>query len=70
MTASFLGATKTQGHDPVEDTLVDAEIDTVPAPVPPRQSALGRVLLGASLVLIAFNLRPVFQRIGIASGNP
>ncbi|NWJ25746.1 MFS transporter [Rhizobium sp. RM] len=61
MTASFLGATKTQGHDPVEDTLVDAEIDTVPAPVPPRQSALGRVLLGASLVLIAFNLRPVFS---------
>ena len=45
-----------------EEQLIDAEVDSVPAPradVPP--SAFGRFLLGASLVLIAFNLRPVFS---------
>lgn len=45
----------------VEETLVDAEIDAVPAPVIPKPGAIGRMLLGASLVLIAFNLRPVFS---------
>lgn len=47
--------------DPVEETLVDAEIDTVPVPAPPQLGTFGRVALGASLVLIAFNLRPVFS---------
>jgi MFS transporter, CP family, cyanate transporter len=45
----------------VEETLVDAEVDTVPVPAPPQMGKLGRVFLGASLVLIAFNLRPVFS---------
>jgi len=49
-------------HDLADDQLVDAEVDSVPTPrthVP--QSAVGRFILGASLVLIAFNLRPVFS---------
>lgn len=43
-----------------EMPLVDAEADA-PPPVPAKQSPAGRFLLGASLVLIAFNLRPVFS---------
>lgn len=44
--------------------LVDAEVDQVPAPVAMKQgSAAARLLLGVSLVLIAFNLRPVFSSI-------
>jgi len=45
-----------------DEQLIDAEVDSVPQPrvsMPP--SALGRFLLGASLVLIAVNLRPVFS---------
>jgi MFS transporter, CP family, cyanate transporter len=42
--------------------LIDAEIDEVPSP---RQhssnSAIGRLLLGVSLVLVAVNLRPLFS---------
>jgi CP family cyanate transporter-like MFS transporter len=42
--------------------LVDAEADELPRPrSSPGKSAVGRLLLGASLVLIAFNLRPVFS---------
>ncbi|WP_184395343.1 CynX/NimT family MFS transporter [Rhizobium sp. BK650] len=48
--------------DAVDETIVDAEIDSVPAPLPAQtQSTAARFLLGASLVLIAFNLRPVFS---------
>ncbi len=48
--------------DPGSIDLIDAEADSVPAPVPHRpKAAVARVLLGASLVLIAFNLRPVFS---------
>ena len=48
--------------DPGAIDLIDAEADSVPAPVPHRpKAAAARVLLGASLVLIAFNLRPVFS---------
>lgn len=48
--------------DAVDETMIDAEIDSVPAPLPPlKQSTAARLLLGASLVLIAFNLRPVFS---------
>ena len=46
----------------VDDQLIDAEIDSVPQPrVVAPQSAVARFLLGVSLVLIAFNLRPVFS---------
>ncbi|NLR97705.1 MFS transporter [Rhizobium sp. P38BS-XIX] len=42
--------------------LVDAEADEIPPPQPHEgKSAIGRFILGASLVLIAFNLRPVFS---------
>ena len=45
-----------------EEQLIDAETDSVPPPhalLPP--TVIGRFLLGVSLVLIAFNLRPVFS---------
>lgn len=46
----------------LRDSLIDAEADSVPAPAaPPRLTAGARFLLGLSLVLIAFNLRPVFS---------
>jgi len=42
--------------------LIDAEADEIPPPQPHRgKSPIGRFLLGASLVLIAFNLRPIFS---------
>ncbi|MFT4163066.1 CynX/NimT family MFS transporter [Shinella sp.] len=48
--------------DPGSIDLIDAEADSVPAPEPHRPpGTAARVLLGASLVLIAFNLRPVFS---------
>ncbi|HVK91545.1 MAG TPA: MFS transporter [Mycoplana sp.] len=48
--------------DPGAIDLIDAEADSVPAPEPHRPpTAAARFLLGASLVLIAFNLRPVFS---------
>ena len=48
-------------NDPGSIDLIDAEADSVPAPEPHRPKGLARFLLGASLVLIAFNLRPVFS---------
>ncbi|MGQ3210143.1 MAG: CynX/NimT family MFS transporter [Shinella sp.] len=49
-------------NDPGAIDLIDAEADSVPAPAAHLpKSTLARVLLGASLVLIAFNLRPVFS---------
>lgn len=46
----------------IDDQLIDAEVDSVPQPrVIKPPSAVARFLLGASLVLIAFNLRPVFS---------
>ncbi|MGO4439027.1 CynX/NimT family MFS transporter [Rhizobium sp. RAF56] len=60
MTLSASRSQKT--HDLADEQLIDAEVDSVPAPrVLVPQSALGRFILGASLVLIAFNLRPVFS---------
>ena len=48
--------------DPGAVDLIDAEADSVPAPEPYRPpTASARFLLGASLVLIAFNLRPLFS---------
>src|SRR5262249_31907488 len=49
-------------YDLADEQLIDAEVDSVPTPrTLTPQSALGRFILGASLVLIAFNLRPVFS---------
>ncbi|WP_018898144.1 MFS transporter [Rhizobium sp. 2MFCol3.1] len=49
-------------YDHAEEQLIDAEADSVPQPQPPMgTSATGRFVLGASLVLIAFNLRPLFS---------
>ncbi|HUH48593.1 MAG TPA: cyanate transporter, partial [Mycoplana sp.] len=46
----------------IDRQLIDAEADSVPPPAPPAPgNGLARVILGASLVLIAFNLRPVFS---------
>ncbi|MBB4065784.1 CynX/NimT family MFS transporter [Gellertiella hungarica] len=50
------------GADAAAETLIDAEVDDLPAPAPPAGlSGLSRLVLGISLVLIAFNLRPVFS---------
>ena len=52
----------TSSFDAADETMIDAEVDSVPSPLPPqKQSTTARFLLGASLVLIAFNLRPVFS---------
>ncbi|EJZ16587.1 MFS transporter, partial [Rhizobium sp. Pop5] len=45
-----------------DELLLDAEADSLPPPQATRvRGAADRFLLGASLVLIAFNLRPVFS---------
>ncbi|AYD02661.1 MFS transporter [Neorhizobium sp. NCHU2750] len=42
--------------------LIDAEADSLPPPAPPQLATTrGRLLLAVSLVLIAFNLRPLFS---------
>jgi CP family cyanate transporter-like MFS transporter len=51
----------TPAYDLADEQLIDAEADSTPQPVPPSTSPAGRLVLGASLVLIAFNLRPVFS---------
>lgn len=46
----------------VGEPLVDVELETDPPPGPtPVRTTSGRILLGAGLVLVAFNLRPVFS---------
>jgi CP family cyanate transporter-like MFS transporter len=46
----------------VSDQLIDAEADSVPQPRPPVFSSRAvAIVTGLSLVLIAFNLRPVFS---------
>jgi CP family cyanate transporter-like MFS transporter len=51
-----------RAYDLADEQLIDAEADSVPQPQPPSgKSRAARLLLGASLVLIAFNLRPVFS---------
>lgn len=48
--------------DVTDELLVDAEAGSLPPPLAtPVRGAADRFLLGASLVLIAFNLRPVFS---------
>ncbi|CAN7143028.1 CynX/NimT family MFS transporter [Aminobacter sp. LjRoot7] len=52
--------------DGLDDQLVDAEIDSLPAPqAPVLRSGMARFVLGASLVLIAFNLRPIFSSLSV-----
>jgi len=52
----------THAFDAASEQLIDAEADSVPAAQPPAtMSSTARILLGISLVLIAFNLRPVFS---------
>lgn len=52
--------------DGIEDQLVDAEVDNLPAPqVQVPRSGMARFVLGASLVLIAFNLRPIFSSLSV-----
>lgn len=52
----------TPALDAIDEQLIDAEADSVPAPQAPAQpTAASRVILGVSLVLIAFNLRPIFS---------
>lgn len=49
-------------QDAASIELIDAEADEIPAPQPQAgKSPIGRFLLGLSLVLISFNLRPVFS---------
>ncbi|NEI69132.1 MFS transporter [Rhizobium lusitanum] len=49
-------------QDPASIELIDAEADEIPTPQPQGgKSPIGRFLLGLSLVLISFNLRPVFS---------
>ncbi|RIX77373.1 CynX/NimT family MFS transporter [Acidovorax cavernicola] len=49
-----------------EELLIDAEVDSLPAPRPtPTPSRGRRLLLGLTVVLIAFNLRPVFASLSV-----
>jgi CP family cyanate transporter-like MFS transporter len=51
-----------RAYDLADEQLIDAEADSVPRPLPSSgTSPAARFMLGASLVLIAFNLRPVFS---------
>ena len=50
----------------LDDQLIDAEVDSRPAPqAPVLRSGMARFVLGASLVLIAFNLRPIFSSLSV-----
>ncbi|WP_315923537.1 CynX/NimT family MFS transporter [Mesorhizobium sp. SP-1A] len=52
--------------DALDEQLIDAEEDSLPKPQPPRfRSRAARLLFGASLVLIAFNLRPLFSSLSV-----
>lgn len=52
--------------DAIDDQLIDAEADSLPPPqAPVLASPAARILLGASLVLIAFNLRPLFSSLSV-----
>ena len=49
-------------QDIASEQLIDAEADSVPQPRPPVfASRVAQIVTGLSLVLIAFNLRPVFS---------
>ncbi|APO66048.1 major facilitator superfamily protein [Rhizobium gallicum] len=60
MTSSISDAA--EALEAIDEQLIDAEADSIPAPEGPAQSTVAsRIILGVSLVLIAFNLRPVFS---------
>ncbi|WFU87512.1 MFS transporter [Rhizobium sp. CC1099] len=60
MTSSISDAA--EALEAIDEQLIDAEADSIPAPEAPAQSTVAsRIILGVSLVLIAFNLRPVFS---------
>jgi CP family cyanate transporter-like MFS transporter len=51
---------------PAADLLIDVEADNLPPPRPtPAESRSRQWLLGLSVVLIAFNLRPVFSSLSV-----
>lgn len=53
-------------EDALDDQLIDAEEDSLPKPqAPVLRSPGARFVLGASLVLIAFNLRPLFSSLSV-----
>jgi MFS transporter, CP family, cyanate transporter len=53
---------RSEPQDFVSEQLIDAEADSVPQPRPPVfASSAAQIVTGLSLVLIAFNLRPVFS---------
>lgn len=55
-----------EGFDSADNQLIDAEADSVPRPQPPElRGRAMRFVLGASLVLIAFNLRPLFSSLSV-----
>lgn len=61
--SSFTLASRSSTAD---DLLIDAEVDSQPAPRPtPAPTLARRILLAASVVLIAFNLRPVFASLSV-----
>lgn len=52
--------------DALEEQLVDAEVDSLPPPAPPKfATPAARLLFAISLVLIAFNLRPIFPSLSV-----
>lgn len=52
--------------DALDGQLIDAEEDSLPKPRPPQfRSRAARLLFGASLVLVAFNLRPLFSSLSV-----
>lgn len=55
-----------QAADALDAQLIDAEEDSLPKPqAPVLRSPGARFVLGASLVLIAFNLRPLFSSLSV-----
>ncbi|WP_378950392.1 CynX/NimT family MFS transporter [Mesorhizobium sp. ANAO-SY3R2] len=69
MNQTFRQSEPTARHTTVQGLdgqLVDAEADSLPEPQPPAlRSQSARFVLGASLVLIAFNLRPLFSSLSV-----
>jgi CP family cyanate transporter-like MFS transporter len=50
----------------LDQQLIDAEVDSLPPPAPPKfGSTAARLLFAVSLVLIAFNLRPIFPSLSV-----
>jgi len=57
---------RSESIEGLDNQLIDAEADSVPAPQPPElHGGAMRFVLGASLVLIAFNLRPLFSSLSV-----